>query len=388
MPISNPNFEIALLGGGQLGKMFLAEARRLDVAVRTLDPDPEAPCRLGAHRFEVGDFRDRDTVLNFARGAQAAVIEIESVNAEALEILESEGIPCFPPARALRIIQDKVEQKAFYREQGLATSDFTIYDSSDALRLAVGQGKQSLPCVWKLGQGGYDGFGVKVLRNREDLNDLPDGRCVAEALVDIDKEIGVVVARGLDGNTENFPPVEMEFHPTANQVEYVVCPASISDKQQEEASQLARQCAEAYDIYGLLAVELFLTRSGEWLINEVAPRPHNSGHLTIEGCNVSQFEQLLRMAAQLPMATPTARGASVMANIVGAEGFSGEVHYQGLEQAARVPEAHIHIYGKAKTRPFRKLGHVTAIGEQVDDTRRRAAQVRDAIRAISQSKNP
>ena len=388
MPISNPKFEIALLGGGQLGKMFLAEARRMDIAVRALDPDPAAPCRLGAHHFEVGDFRDRDTVLNFARGAQAAVIEIESVNAEALEILEAEGIPCFPPARALRIIQDKVEQKAFYREHNLATSDFTIYDSAEALREAVNSGIQSLPCVWKLGQGGYDGFGVKVLREASDLADLPAGRCVAEDLVDIDKEIGVVVARDTDGNIESFPPVEMEFHPTANQVEYVVCPASLSDAQMNEASQLAQQCAEAYGIKGLLAVELFLTQSGEWLINEVAPRPHNSGHLTIEGCSVSQFEQLLRMASQLPMAPPIARDASVMANIVGAEGHTGDVHYEGLDVATRIPEAHIHIYGKAKTRPFRKLGHVTALGATVDDARSRAAQVRDAIRAISQTKNP
>ena len=300
-PLANPNFEIALLGGGQLGKMLLAEALRMDVSVRALDPDPKAPCRLGLRRFEEGDFRDFDTVVRFARGAQSAVIEIETVNADALELLESEGVRCFPPSAALRIIQNKAAQKNFWLENGLPSSKFERFSGGASLRAAVAEGRWTLPLVWKLAEGGYDGFGVSVLRRPKDLEGLPEHPCVAEALVDIAEEIGVIVARHPDGSMATFPPVAMEFHPSANQVEFVVCPAPLPAEALAEAEKLARRAASALGILGLLAVELFYTRDGQWLINEVAPRPHNSGHLTIEGCETSQFEQLLRCATGLPL---------------------------------------------------------------------------------------
>lgn len=384
--LANPDFEIALLGGGQLGKMFLAEALRMDVGVRALDPDAEAPCRWGVRRFQVGDFKDYATVMSFAQGAQAAVIEIETVNVDALADLEAAGVRCFPPASALRIIQNKGAQKDFWAAHGLPTSHYERFEGAAGLREAVDSGRWTLPLVWKLAQGGYDGFGVSVVRERSELDALPEQACVAETLVEIAEEIGVIVARHPDGSTVVFPPVAMEFHPVANQVEFVVCPAPLPAEALAEAEQLARRAATELGVLGLLAVEFFYTRDGRWLINEVAPRPHNSGHLSIEGCETSQFEQLLRCATGLPLGSTALRQPSVMANVVGAEGFRGPVAYEGLDQALAVPGAHLHLYGKTQTRPFRKLGHWTAVGSSVDEARSRAAAARDALKAQSTSK--
>ncbi|MEJ6498658.1 MAG: 5-(carboxyamino)imidazole ribonucleotide synthase [Cryomorphaceae bacterium] len=378
-PFSNPAVQVAMLGGGQLGKMVLAEARRMDIGLRVLDPSADAPCRLGAQTFVQGDFRDCDTVVQFAQGASAVAIEIETVNADALEILESQGIPCFPPSHVLRIIQNKIAQKNFYAAKGLPTSAYAEYRNVKDLKEAVASGAQSLPFVWKLGQGGYDGFGVQVVREDSDLATLQDGGCIAEALVDIATEIGVVVARNRQGESAAFPPVEMEFHPTANQVEFVVCPSHLTPGALDEAMALALRVSDAFETLGLLAVELFYTQQGEWLVNEVAPRPHNSGHLTIEGCATSQFEQLLRTLCDLPFGDTQLRQPAVMANIVGAEGFSGPVIYAGMDKALRVPGTSFHIYGKAQTRPFRKMGHLTAVGPSVDIARQRAADARDAL---------
>ena len=383
--LANPNFEIALLGGGQLGKMFLAEALRMDVGVRALDPDAEAPCRWGVRRFAVGDFTDYATVMEFARGAQAAVIEIETVNVDALADLEAEGVRCFPPAAALRTIQNKGAQKDFWAANGLPTSHYERFDAASGLREAVDSGRWTLPLVWKLAQGGYDGFGVSVIRHRSELDGLPEQPCVAETLVDIAEEIGVIVARHPDGSMATFPPVAMEFHPSANQVEFVVCPAPLPAEALAEAEELARRAASALGILGLLAVELFYTRDGQWLINEVAPRPHNSGHLTIEGCETSQFEQLLRCATGLPLGSTALRQPTVMANVVGAEGHHGPVAYEGLERALSVPGTRLHLYGKSETRPFRKLGHWTAVGKSLDEARSRAAAARNALTALSHS---
>lgn len=376
---SNPDFEIALLGGGQLGKMVLAEARRLDIGVRVLDPSADAPCRLGAQQFTQGSFQDYDTVLAFAQGADAVAIEIESVNADALEALEAQGIPCFPQSHVLRVIKNKVAQKQFYADHQLPTSDFQRFASKADLLAAIEAGTCSFPFVWKLGEGGYDGFGVSVVRTAEDAATLAEGECIAETLVDIACEIGVVVARALDGSSQAFPAVEMEFHPTANQVEFVVCPTSLPAHVVQEAEALALAVSEAFQAQGLLAVELFYTTQGIWLVNEVAPRPHNSGHLTIEACPTSQFEQLLRCMCRLPLGDTQLKQPAAMANIVGAAGYSGPVYYEGLDQAMQTPGTAFHIYGKSQTRPFRKMGHLTAVGQSVDEARARAAAARDAL---------
>jgi 5-(carboxyamino)imidazole ribonucleotide synthase len=249
----------------------------------------------------------------------------------------------------------------------------------------VAEGRWALPLVWKLAEGGYDGFGVSLVRRPEDLDNLPEQPCIAESLVDIAEEIGVIVARHPDGSMATFPPVAMEFHPSANQVEFVVCPAPLTAEALAEAEELARRAASALGILGLLAVELFYTRDGQWLINEVAPRPHNSGHLTIEGCETSQFEQLLRCATGLPLGSTALRQPTVMANVVGAEGHHGPVAYEGLEPALSVPGTRLHLYGKSETRPFRKLGHWTAVGKSLDEARSRAAAARNALTALSHS---
>ena len=383
--LSNKNFNIALLGGGQLGKMFLAEGRRLDININVLDPNADAPSRLSANYFQVGDFKDYDTVLEFCSGMNAVVIEIESVNVDALQTLEKNGIPCFPPSDVLNIIQNKAKQKRFFRKKKFPTSNFESFSNLKALKEAIKNGQQKFPFVWKISEGGYDGFGVKIVKTEKDISKLDDGPCITESFVDIDKEIGVVVTRSLDGDISAFPPVEMEFHSNANQVEFVICPTEISDDLSKSCTEIALSVAESIGTFGLLAVELFILKSGEILLNEMAPRPHNSGHLTIEACNISQFEQLLRCACQLPIGKIELLSPAVMANIVGAENHNGPVEFIGLDKALSIPQTTLHLYGKSQTRPFRKMGHVTSTGKSVHEARERAQVFKSLLKIRSRT---
>ncbi len=381
--LSNKNFNISLLGGGQLGKMFLAEARRLDICINVLDPSPDPPARLGANHFKQGDFKDFDTVLKFCSKSNAVVIEIETVNADALEALEKRGIPCFPPSRVLRIIQNKTRQKTFFKDANIPSSPFAIYENLKSLKDSIFDGSQSFPFVWKISEGGYDGFGVKVIKNEKDTIDLPEGESIAESLVDIEKEIGVVVARDTNGKIRVFPPVEMEFHDNANQVEFVICPSDISEEISNKCSDLAIYVAESIGTHGLLAVELFISKKGEILVNELAPRPHNSGHLTIEACNISQFEQLLRCACKLPLSKIELLANAAMANLVGEPKHHGPVEFVGLNEALKVHQTTLHLYGKKQTRPFRKMGHVTATGKSIFDARKRTKEFKSLLKIQS-----
>ncbi len=375
----NPDFSIAMLGGGQLGKMFLAEARRLDIKINVLDPNPEAPARKGADFFKKGDFKDYDTVINFASGAGAIVIEIESVNVDALEELETRGIPCFPPSRVLRIIQNKGRQKDFFRDHEIPTSDYKKYKKLESLKIDISKGIRSLPFVWKIAEGGYDGFGVKIVRNQKDLDNLAKGECIVESLENIKKEIGVIVARDLNNKITSFPPVQMEFHNDTNQVEFVTCPADISRNLSQKCTEMAISVGQSLKTNGLLAVELFILENDKIVVNELAPRPHNSGHLTIEACNVSQFEQLLRCACQFPLSDIKLHSASVMANIIGRPDFEGPVKYVGLNDALKIDHAKLHLYGKTKTRPHRKMGHVTVIGKSIEEARKKAKEFKSLL---------
>tara|TARA_B110000858_G_scaffold105754_1_gene120987 strand:- start:8940 stop:10109 length:1170 start_codon:yes stop_codon:yes gene_type:complete len=381
--LSNKNFNIALLGGGQLGKMFLAEARKLDICINVLDPSADAPAQLGANHFQQGDFKDFDTVFKFCSESNAVVIEIETVNVDALEALEKRGVPCFPPSRVLRIIQNKIRQKTFFKEKNISSSSFIIYKNLKSLRHSISNGSQSLPFVWKIGEGGYDGFGVKVIKNEKDTEDLLEGECIAESLVDIEKEIGVVLARDTKGEIRVFPPVEMEFHANANQVEFVICPSDISEEISNKCKDLAISVAESIEVQGLLAVELFISKKGEILVNELAPRPHNSGHLTIEACNVSQFDQLLRCTCKLPLGKIELLTNAAMANLVGEPGYHGSVEFIGLKDALQVHRTTLHLYGKSQTRPFRKMGHVTATGRNIIDARKRAKEFKSLLKIQS-----
>lgn len=374
---------IGILGGGQLGKMLAQAASPWDLHLRILDPTPQAPAAHLCQEFVLGDFRDKETVLNFGRDCDVLTIEIEQVNVEALEELEKEGKRVVPSPAALRIIQDKGLQKQHFEAHGLPSPAFALYDGPEALQQAVAEGKRSIPFVQKVRTEGYDGRGVHVVRNKDDLNRLLPGPCLAEDAVSIDKELAVIAARNPSGQIVCFPPVEMTFHPTANLVEFLLCPARISEAIAKEAETLARQAMQSFPTSGLLAVELFLDTEGNILINEVAPRPHNSGHHTIEGCMTSQYQQLLRCLLDLPLGSTTVRSPAVMMNLLGEPNAEGPAIYDGADDALDIAGAFIHLYGKFKTRPFRKMGHVTVLDADLDQAIVKARKIQTLLKVTA-----
>ena len=383
MSYFSTDFTLGILGGGQLGTMLLTETLKYDIRTIVLDPSTEAPARFGCHTFFQGDLMDYDTVYQFGKQADLVTFEIENVNVDALERLESEGIKVYPTPKSLRIIQDKGAQKAFYKAHGIPTAPFEPFPSPALLATAVAEGRWTYPFVWKSTRFGYDGNGVKIVRNPQDLHALPEGPCIAELCADIDKELAVIVARSPKGEVATYPVVEMEFHPEANQVEYVLCPARIAEPISDQARKIALQVAEAFGSIGLLAVELFLTKEGEIWVNEVAPRPHNSGHYSIEASYTSQFEQHLRAILNLPLGSTESKVAGVMVNLVGAEGYAGDVIYEHIEDVLSLQGVTPHIYGKRQTRPFRKMGHITITHPNIEQARSLAQKVKETIKVIS-----
>ena len=383
MSYFSTDFTLGILGGGQLGKMLLTETLKYDIRTIVLDPSAEAPARFGCHTFFQGDLMDYDTVYQFGKQADLVTFEIENVNVDALERLESEGIKVYPTPKSLRIIQDKGAQKAFYKAHEIPTAPFEPFPSPALLATAVAEGRWTYPFVWKSTRFGYDGNGVKIVRNPQDLHALPEGPCIAELCADIDKELAVIVARSPKGEVATYPVVEMEFHPEANQVEYVLCPARIAETISDQARKIALQVAEAFGSIGLLAVELFLTKQGEIWVNEVAPRPHNSGHYSIEASYTSQFEQHLRAILNLPLGSTESKVAGVMVNLVGAEGYAGDVIYEHIEDVLSLQGVTPHIYGKRQTRPFRKIGHITITHPDIEQARSLAQKVKETIKVIS-----
>ena len=377
------DFKLGILGGGQLGKMLLTETRKFDIQTYVLDPSPEAPSRMACNQFFQGSLMDYDTVYNFGKQLDVLTFEIELVNLEALEQLEMEGVKVYPSPKTLRGIQNKGRQKAFYRENNLPTSDFSTFSSLKELMVAFLDGKLPIPFVWKSTEFGYDGNGVKIVREATDLENLPDVECIAEEFVPFKNELAVIVVRSPKGEIKTYPVVEMEFHPEANQVEYVICPARIDEKVALKARNLALQVSEAFGHVGLLAVEMFQTENDEILINEVAPRPHNSGHYSIEASYTSQFENHLRAILDLPLGATDSKINGIMVNLVGEEGFSGDVIYANIENILGIPGVTPHIYGKRETRPFRKMGHVTIVNADMNEARKVAEEVKKMIRVIS-----
>lgn len=378
------DFTLGILGGGQLGKMLLTETRKYDVKTHVLDSSADAPSRLACNQFIQGDLNDYEAVYNFGKNVDVLTIEIENVNVDALEKLEEEGIKVYPSAKSLRIIQNKGLQKEFYKKNNIPTASFHIFASKRELNQAITQGKVQFPFVWKSTRFGYDGNGVKVIRTTDDLMNISDTECVAEMMIPFKNELAVIVARNPKGEVKTYPVVEMEFHPEANQVEYVICPARISEEVAEKARRVALQVAEAFKITGLLAVEMFQTQDDEILVNEVAPRPHNSGHYSIEASYTSQFEQHLRAILNLPLGKTDSKVAGVMVNLVGAEGYTGNVVYKNIEKIMAMDGVTPHIYGKRETRPFRKMGHVTIVDENVSKAREIAQKVKETIFVISE----
>ena len=377
------DFTLGILGGGQLGKMLLTETRKFDITTKVLDPSPDAPCRIACNTFVQGNLTDFNTVYNFGKDVEVLTIEIENVNVEALEKLQTEGVKVYPSPQTIKNIQNKATQKQFYATHGIPTAPFQVFQNTESLKKAINEQQLSLPFVWKSARFGYDGNGVKIVRLLTDLNLLPNDQCIAESLVPFKKELAVIVARNAKGQVRTYPVVEMEFHPEANQVEYVLCPARIEEAVAQKARTIAIQVAQAFEVVGLLAVELFQTENDEILVNEVAPRPHNSGHYSIEAAYTNQFEQHLRAILNLPLGSTESKVAGVMVNLVGAEGYQGKVVYENIEQIMAMEGVTPHIYGKKETRPFRKMGHVTIVNPNINKARQIAEQVKNTIRVIA-----
>jgi len=365
---------LGVLGGGQLGKMLLSKCRQWDIHTSVLDPSPVAPARLMADTFLTGDLMDYQTVYDFGLQTDVLTIEIENVNVDALQALEAKGVKVYPRPNALSIIQDKIRQKEFYASHNIPTAPFSSWLSKPDWE------KIKTPCIWKSSRFGYDGYGVKKINNAQDWKEVAQVACVIEDLVEIEKEISVIVARNPEGEIHTYEVVEMEFNSKANQVEYVFYPSTLSEEEQKNCQKLAVKVAEALDHVGLLAVELFLNKKGEILVNEVAPRPHNSGHLTIEGSVTSQFEQHLRAILNLPLGETSFRSPSIMINLVGDMGHSGPVVYEHLETLLSIPNAQPHLYGKLETRPMRKMGHITITGDNLATLRHQAMSLKNLIR--------
>ncbi|MFI2741955.1 5-(carboxyamino)imidazole ribonucleotide synthase [Zhouia sp. PK063] len=377
------DFKLGILGGGQLGKMLLYETRKYDIYTLVLDPSNEAPCKIACNEFFQGDLMDFDTVYNFGKKVNTLTFEIEGVNVNALEQLEKEGIQVYPSAKTLRVIQNKAKQKLFYVDHNIPTAPFNRFAYTDEILTAVKNDAISFPFVWKSAQFGYDGQGVKIVKTYSDLHDLPNVECIAEKMIPFKNELAVIVARNVNGEVKTYPVVEMEFHPEANQVEYVICPARISKEVADKAQLVALRTAQAFQHVGLLAVEMFQTQDDEILVNEVAPRPHNSGHYSIEASYTNQFEQHLRAILNLPLGKTDSKVAGIMVNLVGEEGHTGNVQYENIDKIMKMDGVTPHIYGKRQTRPFRKMGHVTIVDENIAKARKVAEEVKYTIKVIS-----
>ena len=369
------NFRLGILGGGQLGKMLLYETRKWDVYTKVLDQAADVPCRMSCNEFIQGDLLDYDTVVSFGQGIDVLTIEIENVNVEALKTLKKQGVKVFPEPEALEVIRNKSLQKNFYVKHGIPTSPFKTYVSKEALL----NDTIHFPCVWKSAEFGYDGKGVQILKSTEDLHALPDTPCLIEEKVDFDHELAVIVARNEQGEFATYPVVQMDFHPTANQVEYVVCPAAIPEHLAKKAKEIALMVATQLQITGLLAVELFLDKEQNILVNEVAPRPHNSGHYSIEASYTNQFEQHLRAILGLPLGNTDSKAIGIMVNLVGAEPYHGPVVYENINTVLAMKGVSVHIYGKTETRPFRKMGHVTVVDTDRASAYQKAKTVKESL---------
>ena len=377
------DFKLGVLGGGQLGRMLLTETQKFDIFTSILDSSAEAPCAQICNEFHQGNLLDFNTVYNFGKQVDLLTIEIENVNIDALDRLEKEGLTIYPTPKSIRIIQNKATQKNFYKEKNIPTAAYFHFAYLEELKHSYHNSIIKFPFVWKAARFGYDGTGVKIVRTFKDIENLPQGECIVEKLIPFKNELAVIVARNHDGDVTSYPVVEMEFHPEANQVEYVICPARIDDNIAKKAREIALKVADAFDFVGLLAVEMFQTEEDEILVNEVAPRTHNCGHYSIEASNTNQFEQHLRSILNLPLGNTESKVAGIMVNLVGAEGYTGEVIYENIDKILQIDGVTPHIYGKKITKPFRKMGHVTIVNKDINKARKVAQQVKKLIKVIS-----
>ena len=377
------NKKIGIIGGGQLGKMILDETNKIDLEVSILDPNKNSPCKNLTKNFIQGDFNDFDTVLNFGLAHDIISYEIEHINVDALDELVSKGIEVQPSPEILRIIQDKNLQKSFFKENNFPTSDFSYFNSKNDLLNSFKKSNLSFPCVWKKTKFGYDGFGDKILNTKNDFSKLPDAEMIIEDLIEFKKELSVIVAVNKKGDIKAYETVEMEFNPDSNQVEFVISPANISENINRNAKKIAYELAKKINLIGLLAVEMFLTNDDKILINEIAPRPHNSGHFSIDACPTSQFKQHINSIMNFELGETSHQNCAVMLNLVGGNSHTGEVKYENLDLVKNQKNVYIHIYGKKITRPNRKMGHVTVICDNFASAYKKAKEIKEIIKVKS-----
>lgn len=373
------NFTLGVLGGGQLGRMLIQSAIDFNIDVSVLDPDENAPCKNIATHFKAGVLTDYATVYEFGKTCDVLTIEIENVNTEALKQLQQEGVKVYPEPEIIALIQDKREQKQFYSQHQIPTAAFVLTESQQDLY----QHTHMLPAVHKLGRAGYDGRGVQKVKSEEDIAKGFDQPGVLEKLIDFEKEISVIVARNQRGEIKTFPVVELVFHPEKNLVEYLFAPAQISLEAEQRAEAIAKEIIQKLNMTGLLAVEMFLTKEGEVLVNEVAPRTHNSGHHTIEANITSQFEQHLRAILNMPLGATDIKIPAAMVNLLGEDGYQGLARYEGLEKVLAIEGVKVHLYGKKITKPFRKMGHVTVTDTDIDQLKEKVQRVKQYLKVIA-----
>tara|TARA_Y100000766_G_scaffold274437_1_gene276425 strand:+ start:4531 stop:5682 length:1152 start_codon:yes stop_codon:yes gene_type:complete len=383
MQFFSSNFKLGILGGGQLGKMLIYDAKRYDLHTKVMDINRKSPCNKIADEFIIGDITNYDDVINFGNKVDLITVEIENINTDALEDLEKSGKKVYPSPKTLKIIQNKSKQKNFYKNNHLPTSRFKSYSSLDELKKNFNHDNFDFPFVWKSSKFGYDGKGVKIINKIEDLDFAYTDQCLIEEKVSIKKELSVIVSRNVSGETKCFPVVEMEFNEKSNLVEYVMCPANISSTAEDNAIKIASELAEKFEMVGLLAVELFLTNKEEILINEVAPRPHNSGHHTIECCVTSQFDQHIRSILNLPLGSTDILTPGIMVNLVGQNEQEGNVIYKNLNDIFDYSGVFIHIYGKKKSRLNRKMGHITIINKDIKKAIEMGKKIKNKIKVTS-----
>ena len=383
MQLFSSNFKLGILGGGQLGKMLMYDAKRYDLHTKVMDSSQKAPCAKLADEFILGDITDYDDVVSFGNKVDVITVEIEKINTDALLFLEKNGKKVFPSALTLKVIQNKSDQKDFYKKHNLPSSRFKNYSNLDELKNNFEKDNFEFPFVWKSSKFGYDGKGVKIIKNYDDLNFYFENECLIEEKISIQKELSVIVARNISGEMKCFPVVEMEFNENSNLVEYVMCPASVSKDIEERAMQIAMNTSEKFNMVGLLAVELFLTTEDEILINEVAPRPHNSGHHTIECCVTSQFDQHIRCVLDLPLGETKILVPGIMVNLVGQNKVEGNVIYKNINDIFDIPGVFIHIYGKKKSRLNRKMGHITVVNKDINKAIEIGKKIKKEIKVIS-----
>jgi 5-(carboxyamino)imidazole ribonucleotide synthase len=377
------NFKLGIIAGGQLAKMLALAASNWDIKTYILDPNETCPAHAICSNFTKGDYLDFKTVYDFGKKVDLLTFDIENINIEALLKLKEEGVTIYPEPEVLKITQDKGLQKEFYKNEKINSPDYILFESKEDILKAIHEQHLHFPFVQKLRTSGYDGKGVEVIKNEGALKKLMEGRSVIENLVNIEKEISVIVARNTLGEIRSFPAVEMEFNEEANLVERLICPSSIDEKKLSEAQQLAETIIDKLGMTGILAVELFMDSQGELLVNEVAPRTHNSGHHTIESCITSQYEQQLRAILGFSLGSTKIKTPSVMINLLGEKNNEGPVKYEGLTDCMKIEGVKIHIYGKKETKPFRKMGHVTILDKSIESAKEKADSVKTLLKVKS-----